>query len=232
MRRLFIVIAMIAVIVAAIAIFSKVETVSVEGGSRYGDEEILAVSGLEPGGNLWTESERAVRAAVKSAFPYISDVQLIRKFPDKLIIRVTEASPAAKIQLTDGTFALISENGNVLTVEESASDGVLLTGLTVAECIPGQMLTVEDSSAETFNYVKEILQQLREFDLLNRATYLQASIMNPKFDLDSKYVVELGARSGTDGKLSMLIRTLNEIPAGEHGRIVLSVKDEVHFIPN
>ncbi|MDR2360014.1 MAG: FtsQ-type POTRA domain-containing protein [Oscillospiraceae bacterium] len=233
MRRLIVVAAMIAVILAAVAIFSKVETVSVEGNHRYGAEEILAVSELEPGGNLWTASERAVRASVKSAFPYIADVQLIRKFPDTLIIRVTEAEPAAKIQLPDGTFALISADGTVLSVEESiVTEGIMLTGLTITECIPGHTLSVDESSTETLNYVKELLQQLREYDLLGRVTYLQASIVNPKFDLDGKYVVEIGTRNGTDDKLSMLIRTLGELQDSERGRIVLSVRGEAHFIPN
>ena len=61
-------------ILAALLLFFKVQTVTVAGNSRYTQEEILAVTDIQEGENLFLINKYAVASAITDLEPSVPDV--------------------------------------------------------------------------------------------------------------------------------------------------------------
>ena len=77
-------------IVAAMAVFFKVDTIEVTGNSRYTPEEIADSGNIHVGDNMFLINKFKAAEAITQKLPYISSVRISRKLPDTLCIRVEE----------------------------------------------------------------------------------------------------------------------------------------------
>ncbi|MCY3713945.1 MAG: FtsQ-type POTRA domain-containing protein [Gemmatimonadetes bacterium] len=89
----------------------NLKTIDVEGNIAVGREEIITVSGLERGRNIWSadleETERRLRMARR-----FEQVALTRRLPGTVVVRVKELQPIAFVQL-DRLYG-VSEGGELI----------------------------------------------------------------------------------------------------------------------
>ena len=76
--KLLAVLATCAVIVIALTLFFRVETIRVSGNIRYTEEEIQAATGVELGSNMYLLNKFEVQRRLREALPYIDSVQIRR----------------------------------------------------------------------------------------------------------------------------------------------------------
>ena len=105
LRPLSVVLAAVAV-VAALTMFFKVDQVEVTGNGRYRAEEVIAASGVEQGDNLILLDRYGISQRLCRELPYINDVRINPKFPDTLLVEVTEAHASASIQGAGGWWLI------------------------------------------------------------------------------------------------------------------------------
>ena len=97
-------------LVAALALFFKVESIEITGTSRYSTDEVERASGVHVGDNLYLMDKNAVASRITQQLPYVETVQISRRLPKTLCISVTECRGLAAIE-QDGRLWLISEGG-------------------------------------------------------------------------------------------------------------------------
>ena len=121
LRPLSVVLAAVAV-VAALTLFFKVDKIEVLGNSRYQESEIAAASGVLRGDNLVLLDKYAISQRLCKELPYITEVRVNRKFPDTLLVEVTETKAVASIQGAGGYWLINSggeSGGKLLEMVES-----------------------------------------------------------------------------------------------------------------
>ena len=74
-------------IAVALALFFKVETISVVGNSRYSADQIVEAGGISPGGNMFFLNKYNASEKITSALPYIETVRISRQLPGTLTAR-------------------------------------------------------------------------------------------------------------------------------------------------
>ena len=100
-------------LVAALALFFKVESIEITGTSRYSTDEVERASGVHVGDNLYLMDKNAVASRITQQLPYVETVQISRRLPKTLCISVTECRGLAAIE-QDGRLWLISEGGKLV----------------------------------------------------------------------------------------------------------------------
>lgn len=116
--KLLSVLAICVVIVVALTLFFRVNTIDVTGESRYSEAEIIEASGLNTGDNLLLMNKYAIAKDLQRKLPYIALVRINRVLPDTLAIDVTE-SKAALAVVQEGYTWLVSPEGKI--VEQRAA---------------------------------------------------------------------------------------------------------------
>jgi len=223
----------------------SLDTIVVAGNRAVGKEEIIAVSGLERGRNIWSadlaETER--RLMLDRRF---TQVELVRRLPGTVVLRVKELAPVAFVQL-DRLYG-ISERAELIPL--SAGNGlpdlpVITIGASGYE--PGLNGAVRaDRTFETLRdavlvnpEVGRALYLMRVLRTISPGLYGELSEVHVSSQQDPiAYMVEggLAIRFGTGHyprKIEMLRRTVDRLEADAiRTRLIdLRFKDQVIVRP-
>ena len=223
-------------VVAALTLFFKVEEIEVVGTGRYQAEEIIAASGVEPGDNLILLNRYQVSQRIYTSLPYITDVHPKLRFPDTLVIEVTETRPVAAIEGA-GAWWLVNSGGKVLDMVDAAAaaDYLTVAGVQIVEPSVSGRLKLPEESPMTAGRLCELLEVMEERSMIARADSVDLS--DPKtliLNYDGRFRVEMYY----DANLPFKMDTLREVVTAylepnETGTIRMTMSDDnqANFIP-
>jgi cell division protein FtsQ len=133
-----------------------IQKITVENNAYYTSEQIIAMTGVSLGENIFQISTRDVRNKLL-ADPYIMAVKTKRGLPGNLVVHVTERSEAAFVA-DRGDCIVIDENGLVLRRTETPPLLTELGNLKLVEAEAGRPLIAEENAAltDTLNLLKKV----------------------------------------------------------------------------
>ena len=131
--RLLCLAVVIAAFLGALTMFFRIDMIVVEGNERYTEEQIIEAAGVQKEQNLVLLNKYDVKQAIFDALPYVETVVVNRKYPDALLLTVTECVASAALPGADGTW-LMSDSGKILERTATVPDGcVRVTGCELSE---------------------------------------------------------------------------------------------------
>ncbi len=210
MRRRVFYIALFSVLVlvfTAVCFFVlfKIETVSIEGTSRYTEEEIIAALGIEKGDNLYSFNAEDAQTKLVTGLPYINSVVIERDLPSTVIVHVVEKEPCMYVEINDEQY-LLTDDMHILEYTDTPDKLAGLMKLqmdpeTVKRCIVGEKLAFVDK--RTGDVVADVYTEIKEAELTERVKYINA---NNRFGIylgiDDCYDVYMGDAEEFDTKLA------------------------------
>lgn len=116
-----------------------VDRLEVTGADRTSNEEIIAAAGIRSGAPLVGLDLADARSRI-ARLPWVKDVYSTRSWDGVVSFTITERAPLAALATASG-WALVEENGRVLSVEQQLSGtAVPILGLNIAQAAPGDWL--------------------------------------------------------------------------------------------
>lgn len=160
-----------AAILVGCVVFFRVNTVVVAGQSPYTDEEIIGAAGVKQGDNLFTLNKFRMGNSVVRSLPYIDDVNFQRKFPDTLVIQVTQCRAVAVIR-SGGEYWLMDAKGKLLERgDASLAEGKAeVLGLTPLAPAVGTSLVVSAEEQGKLDRLKELLAAIQTREMTGSLT--------------------------------------------------------------
>lgn len=190
--------------------FFNAKTITLEGLSRYSAEDVLASTGIDVGRNLYSISESELENILIDKYPYISDVDIGRKLPDELILRITEDTPIFYTEIYGETFIL----GNDMRVLEAVETDerledcknylIKLTLPSPSRAVLGER--IEFSPKSSYDYMMVIFDEMKNDGIYDRINSINAS---DKFGIyiiadDGRLKVTFGDNSDMAEKLKFM----------------------------
>lgn len=227
------VLAICAVIVVALTLFFKVDVIKISGGNRYTNQEILRASGVKTGDNLFLLNKFELANRLLKKLPYIEKVQVHRKLPDQLVIRVTECSDVFAIK-QDGTVWLISSDGKIVDSckpseleKVPAIDGCKMLAPSVGTSL---VLSTDHKSQQTS--LMSLLSALQKAKVTDQ---VEAIHLKDTSSLSMEYAGRFSVKMPYNGDYAYLIKYLRavigQLESNETGTIDLTKDGEAHVMP-
>lgn len=183
------IIAVLAALTVGATVFFQVEQIEVSGNQRYTQEEIVAITGIKAGDNLFRMNKFAIQDHVKEEMPYIEDILIRRKPPSTITIAVQEWGAVAQVLPTPGWVApepeevkegeeivlpvattktwLISVGGKVLEETGGEDTRLKISGLTGLDTEEGFMLSVPEEEQLRLDSAIALLGELESREMLS-----------------------------------------------------------------
>lgn len=226
-------------LLAGYLIFSYVlvvDSVSVEGTERYAPDDIIAASGITVGERLFSPSirESDIEATVTDRFPYIAEVKIERRLPDRIVISVTEED-AAFISVIHGQYVVLSAGLRVLSItdEDPGEDLIKLKLPDVAGAVYGKEITFDD---DMFDVVKKAADAVCTEQMREGTSVLDVSDrFNITISYGGRFRLEIGLVNDIDMKLKAAFRVMEDktFADGNKGTINLrNVREPTAIIDN
>lgn len=226
-KALFVVLLIFIIALAIYLLFFSglfnIKEITVENNSRVSSQDIISMSGLEIGKNMFRPH---VKEKVKSN-AYIKDVKIIRKINGEVVIKVEEREPTYMIRFEE-KYAYINNQGYILEINENPISVPEIIGYSEIEMKPGDRLQVND--LEKLNVVIQIMDTAANKgmkDIIEKIDISNANDFFLEIPSESK-TIEFGDGSDVRYKLDWVEEILTKTK-GEEGTIV--VKNAVTKAP-
>ena len=228
--------AICAVIIVALTLFFRVETIVVTGTERYTAEEVIQASGVETGDNLFLLNKPTVNQRIRDALPYVERVKRInRKLPDTLLIEVEECgTPLAVVQ--DGSAWLVSPLGKIVEqLPAGQAEGyAVIDGCQLLTPTVGTKIALATEYNAKKVSLLDLLAALEEAEMLDQveAIHLEdASTLTMEYG--GRFLVEMPYRADYQRKLQTLRLAVEKLETNQTGTIQLLQEDRyaANFIP-
>ena len=188
-------------------VFFRVERISVSGGQRYTQEDIIAASGIQIGDNLYALNKVRIDRNIRTQLPYVGELSINRVLPSTIVIQVTEWEAVAQIAAPDPAQAaavqeelagddpdaepavlgqepwLINARGKLLEPAPKDSRAISVTGLTPVAPQAGNMLETPESEKTRLEALTALLGALEQAELFSQVSsiHLEATQLTVRY---------------------------------------------------
>lgn len=150
----------------------RLETIEVEGTTRYQTGEIISASGLSVGKPMLKIKPSAVISSIEQKLSYIGDTQLRFELPSTIILSVSEATVACSVE-NGSSYILLSDKFKVLQADSplAEANAPIIKGLKPKEANQGKTFLPENNEDITvlqalFNaFAENAFPSVKEIDL-------------------------------------------------------------------
>lgn len=241
--KLLCVLAVVVALTAGATVFFRVERVSVSGCKRYTEEEIIAASGIQVGGNLYSLNKVSIGRSIRTQLPYVEELTINRALPSTIVITVTECEAVAQVSVPTAEQVsalqeevweeavplaqepwLISEKGKLLEPAPADSAVLPVTGLTSIAPEAGSFLKVPESEKTQLDALTSLLQAAQEEELTGELSSIRLEATRLTVRYAGRFDVEMKLNSDFRYNLR-LMRSVREELEERHGPQVAGTID-------
>ena len=201
------------VVVAAIfvmSVFFRVSDIEVEGNTHYTDEEIIRAMDIEQGDNLLFFDRFGAVSRAHAKLPYVEEVSIDRKLPNKVIISVVESEALAYLVLGDEKWTM-DHGARILgkAAEGETESLIAVEGISPGTLMIGELMQTEDNDEALVQFVADVLDQIEARGLVSSVTRVDFSDPEAvEFSYGIKYTVVLGGPENIERKFGMFVACL------------------------
>lgn len=218
-------------ITLSLTVFFNIETITVSGSSLNSAEQIIKQSGIQKGDNLFRINPEKAEQLLKNHLQNIDSVQVERKFPSSLLIRVVDALPTYYVAEEDG-YTVISAGHRVLGIcltAEQVTAPIRLEGVTVSELQKGDFI---DSADEKLTLLERLNQAAEENEVANITAINLSNEVDLSIEVENRLTVRLGNSTELSYKIKFAKKIIEtELDAEEVGVIDASKAGKIYFSP-
>ena len=200
----------------------------------YSQEEIVEVSGLKEGSNIFFCHKDEIKSKIEKKLPFATVIDIKKKFPSKILINVGELKKFVTFR-TDFGFVTTDSLFKVLEIIPSLGSNVpIVNGARIVDATPGDTLCLESLDQKTAlvdlmnSLGKDIMHSIVEIDISN--------LDDIRIMYENRILVKLGSIGGIEKKKEIMQHILTEkIRSDEGGELDLSLfldSGKVHFLPS
>lgn len=213
-------------LVMGATVFFRVEGVEVAGNQRYRAQQVIEASGIVQGDNLFGMNKFETARKIRRQLPYVEGVNIRRRWPDTMVITVTECGAAARIAHEDG-FWLISKSGKVLEfVRRENESTIRIDGLNAVQPEAGLPLVVREEQQIRGEGLVALMQALDEVGMMSKVTWIDMkSPSRIQMDFDGRFTVKLPVNGDFAYLLGAMGKAVDTLEEYETGSLDLTVKD-------
>ncbi len=229
-------VALLLIVIIAIfgvSVFFRVATIEVTGAEKYSVDQILSVSGIKTGDNLFFIDIKKVERTIRSNLPFLNSVVVEKTMPDTIKITVSESRPLAVVQY-DGEWWVVDQSARVLEKTDSlgAAEKIKVSGLTITALGVGEAIVADEGEETKFKYLTDVLYAIENAGIDSDVTMLDVSnIANITFDFKGRITVTMGSGENADSKISWMLSIYDTCTETDVGRIDVSEDGLGRFIP-
>lgn len=212
------IIALIVFIILANTVLFKCREIVVSGNSRYTEQEIADISGIQPGENLLRLNVSSARDKIVGGLVYVDAAEVKKSFPTKVSITVTEAEKRFCVA-ESGITAAVSQNGKI--IEHCAADGLAVVRGYEAETLELGAWLASKTSGKS-DIPDKVFRAAEKTGLSDITVIDVTDKFNVTVTVEDRVILELGMADDLEQKFAVAVKLL-ESEIGRDERVTINL---------
>ena len=195
-----------------------IKEVTVTGTQQLTPAKVIDAANLKVGKNIFTFRKQTVEQDI-SSLSFVKDVKIIREYPDKVSIVVSECKPMAQVLCGESLYIVIDDTGKILdTTSESAKYGIpVIEGVFVEQFEVGNI--IDTRQADSFEQLLLIAKELSQNNMIDMVSKLSLEESEIYLDFQNGIRCDIGTGSNSSYKIRFLKEVMTKLPAGKTGTV-------------
>lgn len=225
LRKLLVMLAVVACVLLGVTIFFRVQTVDVQGNAIYSAKQVTEASGLQKGDNLLLINRASVAGKVKAQLPFVRDVSVGLLLPDTVVVKVEESQLVCQVSAGPGSQWFVNGEGRILGSSLEGFNGqiVELRGATVDNPKVGDAAQPAEGYESALNAALSIVRYMEGTGLIEKVTVVN---VEKPYDIEllcgDQYQILLGGSDELEYKIQYLQVVLEGLDPYQAGTIDLT----------
>ena len=209
-------------LILSFTVFFKIDSISVEGDTRYNEENIVASSMIRIGDNFFLCNTSPGENEIWKKFPYIESVRIEKKLFNKIVINVREAVPTSVIE-SEGKYVLLSESGKIIDISDKKQEDVpIVMGAKLDNPTLSSSAVYKDKSVE--GYVQEILRAAEFYKIGVLKVIDITKLSNISLETKDGLHIIIGSPEKIEHKMMTAAKIMKkDVPKGDVGTLDVSL---------
>jgi len=209
--------------VICMALFLKIENIEVTGNERYIASDIVQISGISEGQNMYSINKKDAIALITEKYPYINGVVIRRTLPSTLTFRITEDKAKYYTEIC-GEYFVLSETLRVLerSLQKPATSNdsklIFIRLSDVSKAVVGS--EVSFNKTLSFDYISSFFEIMSENEIEPKVSEIDIS---NKYNIyvyyEDRFKIYLGDTSNADMKLTFARLMIESFDADKRGTV-------------
>ena len=234
-RKIILVIFIILCIITAICIYLltsdvfKIQTIEIIGNEQLTPEEILELSEVKQGDNIFITTEIVTKVKLKRN-GYIEDVKLQKEYPNKIKIEVKERQKAYQILTQTGCYIYIDGQGYLLDYSLEKLELPVITGMEITEEKIGEINRLQENDLDKMENILHIQDEAQKIEI---GTQIQQIDVQDEYVVhidNERIIINLGDATNLENKM-YYVKAILKQEEGNSGTIFVNGNINEGFAP-
>lgn len=207
---LILLLAIFFILVTQTSIFN-VKKILVNGNNEVSNDKISLASGIIMGENIFKADTKNAKENLL-LHPYIKDVNIKRKIPDKIIININEREELACIKYMN-SYVYVGLDGLILDIlkEKKGNKVPLIEGLSIESPSIGSKAIYGKKNKKENNQIEEFFQVISKQGLKEQAKTITFNKNNIDIVTNTGINIAFGSPFNIEYKVKFLLETLKDL---------------------
>ncbi|HHZ05241.1 MAG TPA: FtsQ-type POTRA domain-containing protein [Clostridiales bacterium] len=194
-------------VVLSLTVLFNCEAIEVDGVTLYSEQQVIDISGLHTGENLFLSQKKNAENMIIACFPYIDEVKVSIRIPNTTIITVKEATPSYYIK-EGSQYLIISGKGRILDVtDENTMDIPVITGCKLTDTAVGAFVDIENENV--MPVLNEINQSINKNNVAGVKEIDIDDMARIKLNYEDRITIVIGVPEDIDYKIRVAMEIIN-----------------------
>lgn len=217
----------------SLTVLFKIQVIDVEAETRYNKDEIVEATGIKKGENLFLSGRNINKKEIQCLMPYIDEINIVRKIPNKLIIKVKESVPKGIIY-SDSKYVLIDDKARILDILNEPIDNIMVIRVNdIKSTNPSD--TIEFKNDDIKAILDAILDEIKQTNINDITEIDMLDPLNIMIKYQDRIKIQVGSVDNLDYKFKTASLILSdEIQDNERGILNVSISQDEgrsYFLP-
>lgn len=216
--------------ILSLTVFFNSAEIKVSGNNVYSSEEIIEVSGIELGDNLFLLAKEKISSKIEEKLPFIKETIIEIELPETVVIKIKETSEEVCYVNSKNIFSSDFDGKILKKYEKTPNDLIVITVSDDVKFSIGKNVRFNTNLEK--DLVKKYFTMIEQYGLKVNSINL-TDPYNSEMIVENRFIVKFGTASELEAKAAHLNAMLKKMPENQSGIIDLRVwsedKHEAYF---
>lgn len=200
----------VGLVFALVSPIFNIKEITVKNNNQIPEETIISLSKIKQGENIFKLNKNYIKREIETN-PYIKNVTIERKIPNKVVINIEERVKTFNIEYLNG-YAYINNQGYILEIAEEKTDLPVIKGISTEQEQIVERNRLNKQDLEKLETVIQIINICKDYEIDTKITGVDISDKNNYiiYMEGEKKTIYLGDSSNLSNKMLYVPAILQE----------------------
>ena len=201
----------IVMVILSLTVFFKIDTINITGTKKYSQQQVTAVLPFEKNDNLFLIDKDGTAERLEKNLPYIYNVEITRKLPSTVNIKITEPSRVLTVKNADKTYTVLDDNLKVLEQSSKSrpKNSIAVKKAVLKSAVIGETAVFNKKS--TNKCITALLKVIKDVNLAEATAVYSNGPDSNYIVYDNRITIKLGATTDLENKLYSALAAIDKL---------------------